>query len=137
MDNRHIELSKYRLDEAKNCINTAESNISIGDYKSAANRSYYAMFHCVRAVLALDEVDFKKHMQVIGYFRKEYIKSGVMKTVFSDYLGNAFEVRGKSDYEDFYMISKKDVEQQVNNAKEFYEAVELYLADKWNMEPIA
>ena len=82
-------------------------------------------------------IGWMKQKQVIGYFRKEYIKSGVMKTVFSDYLGNAFEVRGKSDYEDFYMISKKDVEQQVNNAKEFYEAVELYLADKWNMEPIA
>lgn len=130
MDNRHIELSRYRMDKAEDCIVTAESNVLIGEYDSAANRSYYAMFHCVRAVLALDEVDFKKHLQVIGYFRREYIKTEIFDSSFSDYLGNAFEVRGKSDYEDFYVISKKEVEQQIANAKEFYKAVRMYLADR-------
>lgn len=45
------------------------------DYKGAANRSYYAIFHTMRSVLALDQIDFSKHSGVSAYFRKEYIKT--------------------------------------------------------------
>ena len=113
MDERPIDLARYRLDKASKCIETAKDNVISNDYESAANRSYYAMFHAVRAILALEGIDFKSHMQVIGYFRKQYIKSGVFGTEYSDYLGDAFNIRGKSDYEDYYVISKKDVGQQI------------------------
>ena len=69
-------------------------------------------------------------MQVIGYFRKQYIKSGVFGTEYSDYLGDAFNIRGKSDYEDYYVISKKDVEQKIRNAERFYEVASEYLKSR-------
>lgn len=130
MDERRIALARYRLDKASKCIGTAKENVTANDYESAANRSYYAMFHTVRAILALEGVDFKSHMQVIGYFRKQYIKSGVFDTEYSDYLGDAFNIRGKSDYEDYYVISKNDVEQQIDNAESFYKAASEYLKSK-------
>ena len=133
MDERHIDLARYRLDKALKCIGTAKDNVAANDYESAANRSYYAMFHSVRAILALEGIDFKSHMQVIGYFRKQYIKGGVFGIEFSDYLGDAFNIRGKSDYEDYYVISKNDVEQQIKNAELFYEAVSGYLKGKIDM----
>lgn len=34
---------------------------------------------------------------------------------------------GRSDYEDFYVISKEATEQQIINAQEFIAAVEQYL----------
>ena len=46
-------------------------------YRSAANRAYYAIFHAMRAVLALDGVDMKHHSGIISEFRKRYIKTGV------------------------------------------------------------
>ena len=36
----------------------------------------YSIFTGVRAVLAKDGIDFKKHAGVIAYFQKEYIKTG-------------------------------------------------------------
>ena len=39
-------------------------------YRSAANRAYYAIFHAMRAVLALDGVDMKHHSGIISEFRK-------------------------------------------------------------------
>ncbi len=39
-----IALSKHRLAIAKERLNTAKLLIDSGDYKSAANRSYYAAF---------------------------------------------------------------------------------------------
>ena len=66
-----IALSKHRLAIAKERLNTAKLLIDSGDYKSAANRSYYAAFSAMRAVLALDGLDFKKHSGVIAEFRKK------------------------------------------------------------------
>lgn len=45
MDKNVIELSKYRYEQAKQCIKSANVLVAAEDYKGAANRSYYAIFH--------------------------------------------------------------------------------------------
>ena len=72
---RNKNLALYRLDRAKELIADARNLYNTGSYKSANNRAYYSIFHAMRAVLALDEVDFKKHPGVIQYFQREYIKT--------------------------------------------------------------
>ena len=42
-------------------------------------------------------------------------------------IGTAFEMRNDSDYQDFYVVSKADVEEQVKNAKQFLQTVEEYI----------
>jgi len=44
----------------------------IDELKTANNRAYYCVFHAMRAVIALDEQDFKKLSGVISYFREHY-----------------------------------------------------------------
>ena len=46
-------------------------------YSSAVNRAYYAIFHALRAVTALDGFDSGKHSGVIAYFNRDYIKNGI------------------------------------------------------------
>ena len=99
--------------------------IEISDYKGAANRSYYAVFHCMRSVLALRSIDFSKHSAVGAYFRKEYIKTGIFDVSMSDIISEAFDIR--SDYNDYFVISKKEVEEQISNAQYFYDRVEEYV----------
>ena len=76
MDNEAAALSKYRIEQAEQCLNSARLLAQAGDFRGAANRSYYAIFHAMRSVLALERKDFAKHSGVSAYFRKEYIKSG-------------------------------------------------------------
>ena len=38
-------LSDVRLGHALECLDTAQKVMELGDYKCAANRSYYAVFH--------------------------------------------------------------------------------------------
>ena len=121
------DLSKYRIEQAHECLQSAERDIEASLFKGAANRSYYAIFHAMRAALALDGFDSKKHSGVIAAFRKNYIKTGEFEPHFSDIIGKAFEIRNDSDYQDFYVASKSDVEQQIENAKIFLEEVEKYL----------
>ena len=52
-----------------------------GLYKDSVNRSYYAAFYAVKAVLALSTVDFKRHKDVMGYFNKEYVAKEVFGKV--------------------------------------------------------
>ena len=77
IDEGRIALSKLRLENAKERLRFIPGIIELGDYKTAANRSYYAVFFAMRAVLALDGFDSKKHSGVIAEFRRRYVKTGV------------------------------------------------------------
>ena len=43
-----ISISKLRLDIAKERLSYADEILKIGDYKTVANRSYYAVFSAMR-----------------------------------------------------------------------------------------
>ena len=121
------DLSKARFDRARDCLHTAKVNREINDYRAAANRSYYAIFHSMRAVLALVEVDMSKHSGVMAEFRKRYLKTEILDRKLSAIITQAFEVRNASDYDDFYIVAKEDVDLQIDNAIKFMHAVGNYL----------
>lgn len=123
-------LAEYRIASAKGCLITAKRDLDNDDYKACANRCYYAIFHAMRAVLALDRQDYKRHSGVIAAFNRDYIKTGVFDSKFSLTIKSAFEVRSAADYDDFYVISKAEVQQQYDRACEFADAVESYLKQK-------
>lgn len=120
-------LSEYRFEQATECLHSAKVLVSCGDYRGAANRSYYAIFHSMRSVFALYNQDFSKHSGVAANFRKDFIKTGIFDIVFSDIIKSAFYIRNNSDYDDFYIISKADVEVQIQNAEKFCLAVKDFL----------
>ncbi|WP_278942776.1 HEPN domain-containing protein [Anaerotruncus colihominis] len=125
-----ISLCRYRMEKARQCLVTAKSTMIDGDYATSSNRSYYAIFHAMRAVLALDSLDFKKQSAVIGKFRELYIKTGVFDTSYSRVIGEAFDLRGDCDYEDFCLVTRREVETQIENAAQFLEAVQNFLDRK-------
>jgi uncharacterized protein (UPF0332 family) len=129
-DQTSSDLASFRLQQARRCLRAAEVNIAADLFKDAANRSYYCIFHAMRAVLALDRFDSKKHSGVISAFRQNYVKTGVFTADISDIIRISFTVRNESDYEDFYVISKEKVAGQIENARAFLAAVEEYLAPK-------
>lgn len=130
-----VDLSKYRIETANESLEAALILMENNKYKDSISRSYYSIFASMRAVIALDNKDFKKHSGVISYFQMQYIKEGIFDKKYSDIIKNAFEVRNTSDYDDFYIALKFDAEEQYNNAKEFLEEVKKYI-DKRIMEEL-
>ncbi len=122
------DLSKYRLERAKQDLKDAQKTLELEMYSVAANRSYYAIFHAARSVLALKMTDYKKHSGVISGFRKDFIKTGIFDKKMSAIIKNAFDLRSETDYEDFYIIPKEDVIAQVKEAEYFINNIENYLA---------
>ncbi|MBQ4348088.1 MAG: HEPN domain-containing protein [Clostridia bacterium] len=109
----------------------ADDILALGDYKTVANRSYYAIFSAMRAVLALDGFDSKKHSGVIAEFRKEYLKTELLPKELSFIIDALVEIRQGSDYDDFYIVSKEEVEEQLENAKIFVKEVEKFLSTQY------
>lgn len=120
-------LSNVRLANARDCLKSAKTLLAAESYKGAANRSYYAVFHAMRAVLAMDEIDMKHHSGIISEFRRRYIKTGTLDTKLSDIITAAYDLRTDSDYNDFYVVSKRDVSEQVESAEYFLDAIQSYL----------
>ena len=121
------ELVNYRIDSAKEKVYSAKLLLDSGSYKDSVGRSYYAMFSAVRALLANDEIDFSKHAGVIGYFQKQYVKTGKFEKEYSKYLNGAFQIRNNCDYADFFLVSKEDAIEQYQRAEKFIKRVEEYL----------
>lgn len=135
MDNKEIEvLSKYRLNQAKENLEEAEALFNINKFKGANNRAYYAIFHAIKAILALEQTDFKKHSSVIAFFNKEYISKKIFSRELGKRVNEARFFREKSDYVDFYIVTKDECQTQIESAKLILENVEKYIKENLKKE---
>lgn len=131
-DEAKLDLSRARLALAKERIGFAREILKLGDYKTVANRSYYAVFSAMRAVLALDGFDSKRHSGIIAEFRRRYLKTELLPKELSFTIDSLVEVRQGSDYDDFYLISKEEVTEQLVKAETFVAEVEAFLTKQYN-----
>lgn len=121
------DLAQYRILAAKERLESAKLLLDNDSYKDSVGRSYYAMFTSVRALLAIDGVDYSKHAGVIAYYQKNYIKTEVFDKKFSKYLSQAFQIRNNTDYGDFFIVSEADAMEQYEKAVEFFEVIQKYI----------
>lgn len=123
------DLIHYRLSSAREKLTSAKLLLEAGLYKDSIGRSYYAIFSGIRAILAARQVDFSKHAGVIAYFQKEFIKTGIFDKKYSKYLQQAFQIRNSCDYDDFFIVSKQDAEEQYERATEILTMIEEYMKE--------
>ena len=123
-------LSKYRYESACEALSDARLMYDNGRYKNALNRAYYAIFHGIRAVNALDNYDSSKHSVVISFFNQNYVKNDIFPKDLSKIIKNASESREMADYLDFYVASKEEAENQLNRADIFLNYIKQYLKEK-------
>ena len=126
-DEHIIFLSQYRVERSEAMLLSAKRDFDAKDYSSANNRVYYCLFHAMRAVLALDQIDYKKHSAVIARFRQDYLKTDRISRSFGTLIATASIIRNRSDYEDFYICSVEDTEKLIMGAEEFLRSIKMYL----------
>ncbi|MBR1759352.1 MAG: HEPN domain-containing protein [Lachnospiraceae bacterium] len=120
-------LLQYRLDRAEEMLKASKDNLEMNQLRTSLNRSYYAIFHAMRAVNTLDGFDSSKHSGVIAHFNQHYIKSGILSAELSKIIKSSSFLREKSDYDDFYVVSKAEAEEQLRNAELFINSIKQYL----------
>ena len=123
-------LSAHRFGRAREELETAGLLLRSASFRSSINRSYYAIFHGIRAVNALDGFDSSKHSGVISHFNQEYVKTGVFEKESSKIIRNASALREQADYEDFYEATQAEAEEVFEQASRFIGAIEQYLQSR-------
>jgi hypothetical protein len=123
------DLCKYRFEQAQNALTSSKHNIDF-DLRTSLNRSYYSIMHAVKSLLAVDHLDAHSHRGLFVVFNKEYIKTGIFDKIFSQILKEAAMIRDKSDYNDFFIVSKDEAKQQIDNAEKFLTEIRKYLESK-------
>lgn len=121
------DYAKYRLDKSKEDLEAAHLLFDNGNYRIANNRAYYSIFHGLRAVLVFDNFDSGKHSGIIAEFRRKYIKGGIFPVEMSRMIGSAFTIRNASDYDDMFLASREDIEEQIANAEYVYREISAYI----------
>lgn len=126
-DEMQKNLSQYRIQRAEEDLAAAKLLYRERKFRIANNRAYYAIFHALRAVLILDGFDTGKHSGIIGEFRRRYIKEGIFPSEVSKMIGSAFTIRNASDYDDMFIASANETEEQINNALYICNVIREYL----------
>lgn len=121
------KLSKHRIEQAREELEASKMLYKTKFYKSANNRAYYSIFHSIKAVLALEPIDFKRHKDVTAYFNKNYVNTEIFPKKLGHKIAEAVTVREDSDYDDEFIVKPEETEKQINTAEELLLLVEEYV----------
>jgi uncharacterized protein (UPF0332 family) len=124
------DLCKFRFEQGQAALESAKMLFDQNDIRGSLNRSYYAIFYAARALLAINQLETRKHSGLVSTFIKEYVSTGIFDKEFSSIIKSAQKIRIESDYEDFYVLSREMAQTQIENAEKFVRKIEEYLVEK-------
>ena len=128
-DTDNSELIQYRIQQAKETLLEIELLSKNRLYKIAVNRIYYGMFYMLLALALKHNFKTSKHQQLIGWFNRNFIKTGVIDMTFGKIINDAFENRSDSDYGVFVEFSEKDVATMLKDMQLFIKELERHIMD--------
>lgn len=128
------DLVLYRLETSADDIKSARILYDANEYRSANNRAYYAIYHAINAIHALDGNSYKKHKDAIGNFNKFYIKTEIFPREIGRKISEAEEIRHASDYDDFYLATAEEAHEQIEVAEELLGLIKAYCNEKLGNE---
>ena len=127
MDERRRDLCQYRSEQARESLRASKIMLDNKMVKDSINRSYYSAFYAMKAVLALEEKDFKRHKDVVAYFNKMYVATGKFPKDLGRMIAKLQQLREKSDYDDFFVASIAKAEQQIMTAEKVITEVDYFI----------
>ena len=86
------------------------------------------------AIHALDGNAYKRHKDALANFNKNYVKTEIFPRKLGKKIAESEEIRHASDYDDFYIATKVEAEEQIQTAKELVKLVEEYVQKRWAQE---
>ena len=119
-----VSIVKYRIEQAKDTIELARFLIDSDRLIVAVNRIYYGLYYSVTALAIKNQFETSKHVQLIGWFNKEYVAPGIIDKRLGKILRNAYQNRTKGDYDAFVSFDKEEVVEMHNEMIDFITEIE-------------
>jgi uncharacterized protein (UPF0332 family) len=96
-------------------------------YGAVVNRSYYAMFTMIQAILLTENVFSKTHQGTMIKFHELFIKTGKLPVNLGKMLNETFEKRQFGDYDVDANIREEEAKEVLENARIFMNEIKTYL----------
>lgn len=126
-ENDREALVAYRMQQAFETIELARFLAESQKLVIAVNRIYYGMYYALTALALANSFETSKHVQLIGWFNKEYIATKKLESKFGKILRNAFQNRTKGDYDAFISFTQQEVEIMLGEMIEFINEIKKVL----------
>lgn len=117
------ELIRYWFEKSQESLDAAYDEMKAGRLSFSVNRIYYACFYAVSAVLLQRELRFKKHSGVRAAFHHDFVKPGLVSLEHGRLYDELFEARQRGDYIGLASFEQKQVEDWLQQASQFVEAI--------------
>jgi uncharacterized protein (UPF0332 family) len=127
MHDNQNKIVKYRIEQAKEAIKEVNILIEKNLLTLAINRIYYGMFYMLLALALKKGFKTSKHNQLIGWFNKEFVKTGIVNQKFGKIINKGFEDRTDGDYGIFIQFEKVEVLSKLDDMKMFISELELLI----------
>ena len=134
MEKDRLEIAKYRLSRAKEELEMAKQSLQNNFLRVSLSNSYYSIFHAVRALFSLEGINSKTHKGVIYLFNNHFIKKNLLSLRMLEILSEAFEMRLDADYEDFYVVTREETLEQIENAEYFLNEIVIFIKKIYGVE---
>lgn len=96
-------------------------------FGAVVNRSYYAMFTMVQALLLTKDIFSKTHQGAMSKFHEQFIKTNKLPVDLGKMLNETFEKRQFGDYDVDANISEEEARKVLEDARTFLDKVKIYL----------
>ena len=123
------ELIHYRIQQAKETLAEIEILLQNRLHRIAVNRIYYGMFYMLLALALKHDFKTSKHQQLIGWFNRDFIKTGKIDVSFGKIINDAYENRSDSDYGVFISFSEEDIVTMREDLSLFIKELEKHIMD--------
>ena len=117
------ELVRYRLARAHESLAEARLLLANDHVRTAVNRTYYACFYAVSALLLAEGHSSPKHSGVRGLFDQHWIVSGRLPKSMGQFYRRLFDFRQKGDCVDLVTFDRNEVHAWVHEAGQFVEQI--------------
>jgi uncharacterized protein (UPF0332 family) len=107
---------------ASTTLRTARQ-VCLDDPDSAASRAFYAAFHAVTALFALEGQDFKKHSALRAAVHRDLVRTGRWPETLGIAYDFLMEMRETGDYGGVARVTVDDAGKAVDLAQDIIDAV--------------
>lgn len=122
------------VEKALECLRNARQCHADEMYDVSLNRSYYAMFHSIQALLTSTGANLNKsHAGAHNAFHKEFIVTGIFPREHGVALKRIFEQRQFGDY-DYQEVPEEDAAKGLIGSEKFVNAALQYLKENNHLQ---
>lgn len=117
------------LEKSADELDTARINFEAHKYNAVADRAYHSISHGIKAVLALDGKEYKKHSDAIRFFNKDYISEKQLDVKLIRIIKTASLLHDIGNYGDYQNVSRKQASDIIKQAGVFHERIKTYVKE--------